>query len=50
MEGLLYDVRPTDPISLTAVTILLLLTATVANLVPARRASRIDPARILNDD
>jgi hypothetical protein len=50
MEGLLYGVQPTDPISLVVVTILLLTTVTAANLVPARRATRIDPAQILNND
>jgi ABC-type antimicrobial peptide transport system permease subunit len=50
MEGLLYGVRPTDPISLVVVTILLLTTAAAANLVPARRAARINPSQILNND
>ncbi|MFC1500157.1 FtsX-like permease family protein, partial [Candidatus Zixiibacteriota bacterium] len=50
MEELLYGVRPADPVSLGGVTVLLLVTATVANLVPARRAARIDPVLILNDD
>jgi putative ABC transport system permease protein len=43
MTGLLYGVRPMDPLTLAAVSSLLMAVALVATLVPARRASRIDP-------
>jgi len=41
--GLLYGVRPTDPVVLVAVGIVLGIVALVASAIPARRASRIDP-------
>jgi putative ABC transport system permease protein len=44
---LLYEVSPTDPLTLAAVTLVLLATALVACLVPALRAMRIDPVAAL---
>jgi predicted permease len=43
MAGLLYEVRPADPLTLAAVSLLLLGVALVATLVPARRAIEVDP-------
>ena len=44
LSGLLYGITPADPAwSLAVVT--LLLAAAVANLVPARRAMRVEPMR-----
>ena len=50
LSALLYGVPSSDPISLTAAAILLSLTALAACYVPARRASRVDPARTLVDN
>ena len=43
MSGWLYDVKPTDPATFFAVSLLLTAVALVASYVPARRASRVDP-------
>ncbi len=43
LQGLLYDVSPTDLATLTAVTGFLIVVAAVATLIPARTSTRIDP-------
>jgi ABC-type lipoprotein release transport system permease subunit len=47
MRTLLYEVDASDPITLAAVTMLLVTIAIGAALAPARRASRIDPLSAL---
>jgi predicted permease len=44
MAGLLYGVRPADPATLAAVTLLLGGIAFLACYIPARRATAVDPA------
>jgi len=50
MRTLLYDVEPSDPLSIGLVAALLLATALVAAWVPARRAMRVDPVSLLRED
>ncbi|MFL5580409.1 MAG: ADOP family duplicated permease [Gemmatimonadaceae bacterium] len=47
LRTLLFEVRPTDPTTLAAVTGILLVVALVASWLPARRATRIDPLEAL---
>ncbi|HKY44496.1 MAG TPA: FtsX-like permease family protein, partial [Pyrinomonadaceae bacterium] len=43
MSHLLFDVTPTDLATFVAVPLVLLTVALVACLIPARRATRVDP-------
>jgi len=45
LSSLLYEVSPTDPITLIGVVLLLGAVAMIACYIPARRASRIDPMK-----
>ena len=50
LGALLYGVGPADPATLGAVAALLCLVALAACLVPALRAGRIDPLRVLREE
>ena len=43
LRTLLVQVTPTDPLTFTVITVLLTAVAVAACLIPARRASRVDP-------
>ncbi|HYG65102.1 MAG TPA: FtsX-like permease family protein [Thermoanaerobaculia bacterium] len=47
LASLLYGVGAADPMALTAATVALLVVGVLAAFVPAYRASRVDPARVL---
>jgi predicted permease len=47
LRRLLFGVSPGDPLTLGGASVLLLLVALVASLIPARRAVRTDPVRAL---
>ncbi|MGH7720596.1 MAG: ADOP family duplicated permease [Gemmatimonadaceae bacterium] len=48
LRGSVYGVSTTDPITFAGVALLLLLVGLVASLLPARRATTVDPAKVLN--
>jgi len=50
MTSLLYGVKPLDPITFAAVAILVLTVAALASLIPARRATAVDPVIALRWD
>ncbi len=43
IKSLLFGVTPTDPLTFLAISLLLLVTAFIASLIPARRATKVDP-------
>lgn len=50
MTGMLYQVSATDPVILSIIALLLFVIALLACLLPARRASRLDPLVGLRSD
>jgi putative ABC transport system permease protein len=43
LAALLFGVRPADPATLAVTAVVLMVVSTVASIVPARRATRVDP-------
>ena len=47
LRSLLYDVAPSDPLTLSAIVVLLVAAVVVASWIPARRAAAVDPVDAL---
>jgi putative ABC transport system permease protein len=50
IAGLLYEVRPADPVTFAGIGLLLSSVALLACYLPARRATRVDPALTLRSE
>ena len=50
MQSLLFEISPRDPATLVAIVACLAAVALVASLVPARRATRVDPLVALRSE
>lgn len=50
LAAFLGDINPRDPVTIAAVTVLLVVVAISASLGPARRAARVDPVVTLRAD
>lgn len=50
IEPLLYRVSPVDPISIAGAALFLIVVAVIASLIPALRATRVDPIRALQEE
>lgn len=50
MSAMLVSVKPTDPMTFAAISILFLVIGAAASWAPARRASALEPAKALRDE
>jgi putative ABC transport system permease protein len=50
LTGMLYGVTALDPATYCGVTLVILLVAALASLLPAVRVARVDPMRILREE
>jgi ABC-type antimicrobial peptide transport system permease subunit len=50
LQAQLFNVKSTDPATIASVAVFIAFVATVACLIPANRASRVDPMVVLRDE
>jgi putative ABC transport system permease protein len=50
LDSLLFEIDPRNPILLSVAAAVFLLVSTIACLVPARRATAVEPVSVLNGD
>jgi len=49
-SGLLYTVRPTDPVTFAGVTVVVMVVVVIASAIPAMRASAVPPSQALRGE
>jgi ABC-type antimicrobial peptide transport system permease subunit len=50
LAGLLFGIAPADPVTFLVVAAVLAAVAMAANLLPARRAARVEPMSVLREE
>jgi predicted lysophospholipase L1 biosynthesis ABC-type transport system permease subunit len=50
LSGMLYGVSASDPVTLSAVALIVLVVAGLASLIPAARAALVEPMRVLRNE
>jgi ABC-type antimicrobial peptide transport system permease subunit len=50
LGSLLFETSPADPLTFASVTLFLLVVALTATVLPARRASRVEPVAALRSE
>jgi putative ABC transport system permease protein len=50
LRDMLFGVKPIDPLTFAAMTLLLMCISLVACFLPARRATKVDPMNVLRSE
>jgi ABC-type antimicrobial peptide transport system permease subunit len=50
LSSMMFGVRATDPLTFATVSALLIVVSFVASMLPAYRATRVEPVRTLRDE